>query len=109
MRKLSKMFGHGFHLLHGAAYPPERAANGALCRSICALDKTPMRQYRKRRIGKAPRTDSLGNLLALILNYYDPSIDFAFWKSLTIPDIYILNLNQFEEVSMSRLWEDNNP
>ena len=29
-----------------------------------------------------------GNLLALILQTFDPSVDFVFWKSLTMPDIY---------------------
>lgn len=31
-----------------------------------------------------------GNLLALILQHYDPSVDFAFWRSLTMPDAYRL-------------------
>lgn len=31
-----------------------------------------------------------GNLLALILQGFDPSIDFSFWKLLTMPDVYVL-------------------
>jgi 2,3-bisphosphoglycerate-dependent phosphoglycerate mutase len=31
-----------------------------------------------------------GNLLALILQQYDRSIDFAFWRALTMPDTYRL-------------------
>ncbi len=29
-----------------------------------------------------------GNLLALILQHFDPSIGFDFWRSLSMPDIY---------------------
>jgi 2,3-bisphosphoglycerate-dependent phosphoglycerate mutase len=47
-----------------------------------------------------------GNLLALIMQYTIASIDFAFWKSMTIPDIYVLSINQKEEVSMNKLWNE---
>jgi 2,3-bisphosphoglycerate-dependent phosphoglycerate mutase len=33
-----------------------------------------------------------GNLLALLLQHFDPSINYAFWKSLTMPDIYRLKV-----------------
>lgn len=45
-----------------------------------------------------------GNLLALILQGFDSSVDFAFWKSLTMPDICSLSFNQTGEAVMSRLW-----
>jgi 2,3-bisphosphoglycerate-dependent phosphoglycerate mutase len=35
-----------------------------------------------------------GNLLALILQGFDPTIDFAFWQALTMPDIYVLSFDQ---------------
>jgi 2,3-bisphosphoglycerate-dependent phosphoglycerate mutase len=47
-----------------------------------------------------------GNLLALILNYYNNKVDYEFWKTLTIPDIYKININNKEEVSMKRLWKE---
>jgi 2,3-bisphosphoglycerate-dependent phosphoglycerate mutase len=31
-----------------------------------------------------------GNLMALVLRHYDPSLGYAFWKSLTMPDVYRL-------------------
>jgi 2,3-bisphosphoglycerate-dependent phosphoglycerate mutase len=34
-----------------------------------------------------------GNLLALILNYFDPGIGFDFWSQLSMPDIYQLDLD----------------
>lgn len=47
-----------------------------------------------------------GNLLALILQGFNASIDFAFWKSLTMPDIYLLIPDRFKP-SIRRLWWGN--
>ena len=47
-----------------------------------------------------------GNLLALILQYYDASIDYKFWKAMTIPDIYELGSNQDGERSIRKLWNE---
>ena len=33
-----------------------------------------------------------GNLLALLLNAFDPEVDFAFWQSLTLPDAFALQV-----------------
>ena len=46
-----------------------------------------------------------GNLLALILQYYNENIDYEFWKALTMPDIYALNFQNKEEVIISKLWK----
>jgi 2,3-bisphosphoglycerate-dependent phosphoglycerate mutase len=45
-----------------------------------------------------------GNLMALILQAYDSSIDFSFWKSLSMPDIYRLTISQSGMGVMQRLW-----
>jgi len=45
-----------------------------------------------------------GNLLALILQAFNPSIDFTFWKSLTMPDVYNLMVNASGKVSIQRMW-----
>jgi 2,3-bisphosphoglycerate-dependent phosphoglycerate mutase len=47
-----------------------------------------------------------GNLLALVMQVFDPSVDFIFWKSLTMPDIYRLNISQSGKGLMQRLWQD---
>jgi 2,3-bisphosphoglycerate-dependent phosphoglycerate mutase len=47
-----------------------------------------------------------GNLLALILQSFDPSVDFATWKSLTMPDIYKLSFDQVGRAVLDRLWCD---
>jgi 2,3-bisphosphoglycerate-dependent phosphoglycerate mutase len=47
-----------------------------------------------------------GNLLALILQAFDPSVDFTFWKAMTMPDIYSLTWNQSGEAIARRLWRE---
>ncbi|UCD41285.1 MAG: histidine phosphatase family protein [Chloroflexota bacterium] len=46
-----------------------------------------------------------GNLLAVLLQHFDPSIDINFWRSLTFPDIYQLGISSNGEIRILRLWE----
>ena len=46
-----------------------------------------------------------GNLLALILRHFDPSVDFAFWRSLALPDIYLLSLPSEGPAVIRKLWQ----
>jgi 2,3-bisphosphoglycerate-dependent phosphoglycerate mutase len=50
-----------------------------------------------------------GTLLVLILQHFDPSIGYAFWQSLTFPDIYQLDLPQAGAPALNRLWPDLPP
>lgn len=43
-----------------------------------------------------------GNLLTLILQYYDPSIGFDFWTTLTMPDVIVLTIDAEGGVSHHR-------
>ena len=45
-----------------------------------------------------------GNLLALVLQHFDPRIDYAFWRALTMPDVYELKVES-GEASYSRIWQ----
>jgi len=45
-----------------------------------------------------------GNLLALILQHYDPSIGFAFWQRLAMPDVYRLGFAPDGTPSIERWW-----
>ena len=47
-----------------------------------------------------------GNLMALIFQRFDPKIDFLFWKSLTMPDIYQLEFQPFGRNVTKRLWQN---
>lgn len=44
-----------------------------------------------------------GNLMALILHGFDPSVDFSFWYSLTMPDIYEIDFSHSGKGFMQRL------
>jgi 2,3-bisphosphoglycerate-dependent phosphoglycerate mutase len=50
-----------------------------------------------------------GNLLALILQAFDTAVDFAFWKSLTMPDIFSLTRSPSGIVTIRRLWQEPGP
>lgn len=45
-----------------------------------------------------------GNLLALILQHYDSSIDVAFWQALTMPDVYQVYMDSEYIHTIERLW-----
>jgi 2,3-bisphosphoglycerate-dependent phosphoglycerate mutase len=45
-----------------------------------------------------------GNLLALILNYFDPRVGYQFWSKLTMPDVYYLEIVGKREARYGRLW-----
>ena len=47
-----------------------------------------------------------GNLMALILQGFDPKIDFALWKSLSMPDAYKLISHSSKKETIQRLWQD---
>ena len=44
-----------------------------------------------------------GNLLTLILKYFDHTIGFHEWKALTNPDVYEIVID--EQCTIKRLWE----
>ena len=48
-----------------------------------------------------------GNLMALILLGFDPTVDFDFWKSLTMPDVYKLSISLSGEIDIYRIWHNS--
>lgn len=47
-----------------------------------------------------------GNIMVLIMNYFDSKYDFSFWKNLEMPDIYKLTFKDRELKSVERLWRE---
>ena len=45
-----------------------------------------------------------GNLLALLMNHYDPSVGFDSWMGLSSPDIYRMEPATTAKVKFDRLW-----
>lgn len=48
-----------------------------------------------------------GNIMTIIMNHYDPSYDFSFWKKTSMPDIYQLSFEEDRLIQVERLWNDN--
>jgi len=47
-----------------------------------------------------------GNLLALIINHYVPTIGYSFWQSLSMPDVYCLYIAADGMAQVTRLWQE---
>jgi len=45
-----------------------------------------------------------GNLMALVLQHYQPALDFEFWQALTMPDVYLLGFNASDQIMLERVW-----
>ena len=45
-----------------------------------------------------------GNLMVLIMQYFDECYDLSFWEQLAMPDIYKLEFKQNELMLVERLW-----
>lgn len=46
-----------------------------------------------------------GNIMVLIMNYYDKKYNYDFWKSLSMPDIYKLSFEDGILDTVKRIWE----
>lgn len=50
-----------------------------------------------------------GNIMVLIMNYFDARFDLIFWQKLDMPDIYKLTFSGQELIDVNRIWgADNN-
>ncbi|MDQ0228966.1 2,3-bisphosphoglycerate-dependent phosphoglycerate mutase [Metabacillus malikii] len=47
---------------------------------------------------------SHGNIMVLIMNFFDAKYDFEFWRQLSMPDIYQLSFSEHQLFSVKRLW-----
>jgi 2,3-bisphosphoglycerate-dependent phosphoglycerate mutase len=45
-----------------------------------------------------------GNIMVLIMNYYNKKFNFEFWKNLNMPDIYKLSFNDEILLEVEKLW-----
>ena len=46
-----------------------------------------------------------GNLMALVLQHFDPDVDFEFWQTLDMPDVYELRA-EGDVASFTRMWQE---
>ncbi|KAB2329956.1 histidine phosphatase family protein [Cytobacillus depressus] len=45
-----------------------------------------------------------GNIMVLIMNYFNERYGFEFWRELDMPDIYKLSFDHFRLIEVTRLW-----
>jgi 2,3-bisphosphoglycerate-dependent phosphoglycerate mutase len=54
--------------------------------------------------GKNIAVGTHGNIMVLIMNYFDRKYDFSFWKELDMPDVYKLTFDNINLKEVSRVW-----
>lgn len=85
----------------GFAMPGGESNEGSQQRSIAALQ-----QVMKRHKGKNIAVGTHGNIMTLMLNYFDDSYGLEFWKQTSKPDIYKLSFDgNGRLLDVNRLWE----
>ncbi|MFD1851746.1 histidine phosphatase family protein [Oceanobacillus bengalensis] len=61
-------------------------------------------QVLENNIGKNVVIGTHGNIMVLIMNYFDIQYGFDFWKGLEMPDIYKLSFNGKKLIDVQRIW-----
>ncbi len=79
---------------------PGGESNAEAQRRVVAV----VERLRQQHAGEHMVLSTHGNLLALLLRHFDPSIGFEFWRSLTMPDIYRLSISGMGGAVIRRLW-----
>ncbi len=47
-----------------------------------------------------------GNIMVLMMQYFDAEYDYTFWKKLSMPDVYQLTFEQSVLCDIRRVWEE---
>ncbi len=85
------------------SHPGGESNNAAQHRGVSFIHKLEQK-FRDEHIVLATH----GNLMALTMQFFDTSIDFSFWESLSMPDIYVLEVDADKQAHILRLWENSN-
>lgn len=72
----------------------------AQARSIPVIEK-----FLKERQGENIIIGTHGNIMTIIMNYYDHKYGFDFWNSTSKPDIYKLLFEQNKLIQVERMWD----
>ncbi len=81
------------------AYPNGETNSAARKRAVNSVH-----QLRAKHPNENIALASHGNIIALILQAFDPTIDFDFWKSLSMPDVYVTDFMGGKR-TIKRLWK----
>jgi 2,3-bisphosphoglycerate-dependent phosphoglycerate mutase len=66
---------------------------------------TAVRQFIARHAGQHFVVATHGNLMTLILNGFDPSFGYEFWRELSFPDVYALEFEGTALNRVRRMWD----
>lgn len=83
----------------GFSFPGGESNQAAQERGVAAL-----RRIFAKYPGKRVAIGTHGNMMTLIMNYYDSRYDVHFWKRMTMPDIYKLTFVEETLIDAVRLW-----
>ena len=85
--------------------PTDAAAGGESNAMAQARGLAAVRQFIARHAGQHLVVATHGNLLALILNGFDPTFGYEFWRELSFPDLYELEFETSVLIRVRRMWE----
>jgi len=57
--------------------------------------------------GKNIAIGTHGNIMVLIMNYFNSSYDYNFWTNLEMPDIYKLSFDGEKLIKVQRIWKED--
>ena len=78
----------------------QRSGTMAQARGLAAV-----RQFIARHAGQHLVVATHGNLMALILNGFDPAFGYEFWRELSFPDVYELEFEASALIRVRRIWD----
>ncbi|WP_436243994.1 histidine phosphatase family protein [Paenibacillus sp. LjRoot56] len=81
------------------SFPDGESTISAQGRAIKTIVKI-LNEYREKKIVIGTH----GDIMTLILNYFNNQFDFEFWESTSMPDIYKLEFKDHELIEVKRLW-----
>jgi 2,3-bisphosphoglycerate-dependent phosphoglycerate mutase len=86
---------------------PQRVMDGESNVAAQARGLSVVRRLLTRHAGHHVVVATHGNLLALILNGFDPAIGYEFWQRLSFPDVYCARFENGALANVTREWIRN--
>lgn len=93
-QKLYTDFRYKYHLGESSKEAQERAINELI-------------MILKKYEGKTVVLGTHGDIMTLMLNYFDDQYGIEFWESTSMPDIYELQFNKNKLEQVRRIWDEN--
>ncbi|RKN79140.1 histidine phosphatase family protein [Paenibacillus ginsengarvi] len=83
------------------AYPGGESSKEAALRAARVLGELLLRHR-----GQSIVIGTHGDIMTLMLNHFDPRFDYAFWTGTTMPDLYRLEFDPADKLTLvTRLWD----